>query len=404
MSKQSKKSAKRLRRKAVAVLRRARSSARLELAAAETAAAEIREQARAAAETECAELRAAGAPRDRADPHRRAGTTPAKSRPGSSSRPGPTPTPSPTSVGPSSDAEARAVVAEGELQGGAGARRRRGSGAGAPRRGPNRARTDPRERRRGAGATDRRGVCRSGEDPRRVRSTRSPRSRDVSTPSAVNIVEQARVEAEKIVADARAQVEMQAKARAEADAKALAEVEGRRARRPMPLDGDTTPLPPRRRDGDPKTGRARPRTRTRRDTRRGAHRRAHHRELAHRRHRRRRTATAAATGTMRVRATNRPTTRSSRPPRTGRHRSASGGDSSAARADAESNGSVPLDVQERHRRRIELDHVAHLDPAVARARGDLVHHTVEIIGVELVDREVRGDRRSRRGRSHRRRA
>ena len=58
MSKQSKKSAKRLRRRAVAVLRRARSSARLELAAAEAAAAEIREQARAAAEAECAELRA----------------------------------------------------------------------------------------------------------------------------------------------------------------------------------------------------------------------------------------------------------------------------------------------------------------------------------------------------------
>ena len=54
-----KKSAKRLRRKAVAVLRRARTSARLELAAAETAAAEIREQALATAQAECAALRAA---------------------------------------------------------------------------------------------------------------------------------------------------------------------------------------------------------------------------------------------------------------------------------------------------------------------------------------------------------
>ena len=58
MSKQSKKAAKRLRRKAVAVLRRAQSSARHELTVAQNVAAEIREQARAATEIECAELRA----------------------------------------------------------------------------------------------------------------------------------------------------------------------------------------------------------------------------------------------------------------------------------------------------------------------------------------------------------
>ncbi len=56
--KSGKKSAKRMRRRAAAVLRRARVSAQLEVAAAETAAAQIREQAHAATDAECSERRA----------------------------------------------------------------------------------------------------------------------------------------------------------------------------------------------------------------------------------------------------------------------------------------------------------------------------------------------------------
>ena len=58
VSKQSKKSAKRVRRKAAAVIRRAQATARHELAVANSEADEIRERARLDAEAESAELRA----------------------------------------------------------------------------------------------------------------------------------------------------------------------------------------------------------------------------------------------------------------------------------------------------------------------------------------------------------
>ena len=177
----SKKSAKRLRRKAVAVLRSARSTARFELAAAEAAATEIRDQARTSAEAECSELRAeahresAQIRTDARNDARKEATLileQARSQADAIA----------TERRATADAEARAVVAEGALEAARVLADAEARGAGDTRRWSRRAGTGARQCRRGAGPVAGRGERGGRPNPlgldRRGRDVRaSPRRR-----------------------------------------------------------------------------------------------------------------------------------------------------------------------------------------------------------------------------------